>query len=62
MVRNLLDLPLHNLPINIPSGREAVLAWLNKEPVAYLQVAFVRKVNVKSELEADSAHLEALHL
>lgn len=62
MARNRLYLPLEGLPINIPNGREAVLAWLNKEPLAYLQVEFTRHENVIAALEADSTLLDALRL
>ncbi|MBG6074211.1 hypothetical protein [Polaromonas sp. CG_9.11] len=62
MARIHLYLPLEGLPINIPNGREAVLAWINKEPHAYLQVEFTRNENVKAALEADSTLLDALRL
>lgn len=62
MVRNRLYLPLKGLPINIADGREALLAWLSKEPLADLHVEFVRHENIKAALEADLTLLEALRL
>jgi len=62
MARIHLYLPLEGLPINIPDGRKALLAWLSKEPIADLHVEFARHENIKAALEADSTLLEALRL